>query len=176
MAHKVKCYYCGHIFDRDKEPYIEVPNQYRRYAHKTCQARAEQQMEHEQESLKELEDYIKKLFNYKALPERVNRQIREYTSKNGYTYSGILSALKYFFDVRHNTTEKANGGIGIVPYVYDQANLYWRDLWETKERNSHIEVKDYVLPVREIHISPPQRQPMKQTKRLFTFLIEEDSP
>ena len=34
MAHKVKCYYCGKEFDRDKEEAVKVGA--RRYAHKTC--------------------------------------------------------------------------------------------------------------------------------------------
>ena len=34
MAHKVKCYYCGKTFDRDKEPFIQINS--RRYAHTSC--------------------------------------------------------------------------------------------------------------------------------------------
>lgn len=175
MAHKVKCYYCQHIFNRDKEPYIEVPNRYKRYAHTACQARAEKQIEHNQEQLKELEDYIKKLFKYDKLPKRVQDQIKEYTTKNGYTYSGILGTLRYFFEIKGHTIEKANGGIGIVPYVYEDARNYWYDIWVTQEQNKNS-MANYqsIIKVREIKIRPPQREPMKHVRKLFTFLDEEE--
>ena len=34
MAHKVKCYYCGQTFDRDKVLFVRVGQ--RRYAHMEC--------------------------------------------------------------------------------------------------------------------------------------------
>ena len=38
-----------------------------------------------------------------------------------FSYSGILRTLIYFYDIRGNTIEASNGGIGIVPYVYEEA-------------------------------------------------------
>ena len=34
MAHKVKCFFCGVTFDRDKEPFVQIGA--RRYAHMSC--------------------------------------------------------------------------------------------------------------------------------------------
>ena len=34
MAHPVKCFYCKAVFDRDKEPFVQVSAA--RYAHKYC--------------------------------------------------------------------------------------------------------------------------------------------
>lgn len=31
----------------------------------------------------------------------------------------------YFFDIKQNSIEKANNGIGIVPYIYEEANQYF---------------------------------------------------
>ena len=56
-------------------------------------------------------------------------------TENNYTYSGILKTLKYWFEIKKGDLEKANGGIGIVPYVYDDAFLYWRGIWEAREKN-----------------------------------------
>jgi len=121
-----------------------------------------------------LEEYIKKLFGYSSIPPRVTKQIQNYVHdlEHNYTYSGIYKTLRYFFEVRGNSLEKANGGIGIVPYVYDEAYTYWRAIWEAQQKNENVDLKEFVLPVREIHITPPERQPLKHTRKLFTFLDE----
>jgi len=93
--------------------------------------------------------------------------------EHNYTYSGIYKTLKYFYDVRGNSIEKANGGIGIVPYVYNEAYTYWRALWEAQQKNEDIKIEEFILPTKEIHILPPQRQPLKHRRKLFTFLDEE---
>ena len=58
--------------------------------------------------------------------------MESYKKEKEYSYSGMRKTLKYFFEVRGNSIEKANGGIGIIPYVYDEAYIYWRALWEAK--------------------------------------------
>lgn len=171
MAHRVKCFYCGHVFDRDKVDCVPMQNG-RRYAHKKCYDNAEAVQEKTAADKTALEDYIKELFHYDKLPKRVENQIKEYTSKNGYTYSGILKTLKYFFEIKGHTIEKANGGIGIVPFVYEDARNYWYDIWATQQHNKE-QIKCVNTQIREIHITPPQREPMKHLRRLFTFLEEE---
>jgi hypothetical protein len=46
-----------------------------------------------------------------------------------YTYSGIKRTLEYFYEVKKNSIEKANGGIGIVPWVYEEAKRYYYNQW-----------------------------------------------
>ena len=62
----------------------------------------------------------------------------------------------------------------IVPYIIDDARNYWLSILAAQERNKEIKVEQYVLPMREVHILPPQREPMKHTRKLFSFLDEED--
>lgn len=169
--HMVKCFYCGQTFDAAAEPFIK-PNS-TRYAHKDCAENEEAKKTKVQKDKANLEAYIKELFNIKALTPKIKRQIDDYTKNKNYTYSGIHKTLKYFFEIRGNSIEKANGGIGIVPFVYDDAFNYWRAIWEAKERNEQVNIQDYILPQREIHILPPQREPLKTMRKLFTFLDEE---
>jgi hypothetical protein len=49
-------------------------------------------------------------------------------SKYNYTYSGIHRSLEYFYEVKGNSLDKANGGIGIVPFVYQDAYNYYYSL------------------------------------------------
>lgn len=43
----------------------------------------------------------------------------------GMTYRGQLLTLKYFYEVKKNTTKKSNGSIGIIPFIYDEARTYY---------------------------------------------------
>ena len=174
MGHKVKCYYCGHTFDRDKEPFMAIPDKTRRYAHKECYLRAAAIQQADEENQIKLENYIKELFNYKVLPEGVKRQIREYISEKNYTYSGILKALKYFYEIKHGSKEKAYGRIGIVPFVYEDAHNYYLAVWQTQQKNTQkFKSEEYVVPEREVHISIPQREPIHKKRKIFVFLEED---
>lgn len=41
--------------------------------------------------------------------------------------------LEYFYEIKNNSTRNSNG-IGIVPYVYDEATDYYRRLAEINEQ------------------------------------------
>lgn len=171
--HMVKCFYCGEVFDASTTPYVK-PNS-RRYAHKTCAQTAEKNKTQEEKDKELLEKYIKDLFGINCISPKIKKQIETFKKDRNYSYTGIYKTLKYFFEIKGNSIEKANGGIGIVPFVYDEAYLYWRALWEARERNEQVDIKEFILPVREVHIEPPQRQPMKHIRKLFTFLNEEET-
>ncbi len=169
--HMVKCLYCGQTFDASKEEFVKPKAN--RYAHKSCAEKYEASKTKEEKDKERLEEYIKELFNITTLTSKIKNQIKMYAEKK-YTYSGMWKSLKYFYEVKGNSIEKAQGGIGIIPYVWDEAFNYWRALWEAQERNKEIKAEQFILPAREIHIEPPQRQPMKHTRKLFTFLDEEE--
>lgn len=169
--HIVKCLYCGKQFDASITPFVKPTE--RRYAHASCAKTAEENKTQEEKDKQELENYIKQLFGISSITPKIKKQIELYRKQNEYTYSGMLKTLKYFYEVKHNSIEKANGGIGIIPWVYRDAFDYWRAIWEAKERNELIDMNKYLLPGREIHISPPERQPMKHMRKLFTFLEDD---
>lgn len=45
--------------------------------------------------------------------------------KQGFTSKGIYFAIRYFYLIKHGDVEKSNGGIGIVPYIYNDSANYW---------------------------------------------------
>ena len=110
------------------------------------------------------------------MPADVNRQIQQFVKK-GYTYTGILKSLKFFYEVEHGSKEKSGGRIGIVPYVYERAKEYYYNIWLAQQQNLERINEMYTMntmeiPVVEIHIPSPSRKPMKRNRRLFTFLEE----
>ena len=170
MAHQVKCLYCGQIFDRDKVPFIQVSK--RRYAHKECSMSEDEKKLQENKDREELYDYIMKLFNISFVDPKIQKQIKKYIEENNYTYSGIKKALVYFFEIKGNSVEKANGGIGIVPYVYTQAYNYYYSLWLAQQKNEDKVVQEYIPKVKEIVIPIPEKNPRK--RKLFSFLDDEE--
>ena len=119
MAHNVICPKCGIKFDRDKIQAVKISA--RRYGHATCYPDNKNFVECpnlESNDLIQLKDYIGTLFGENANWAMINKQIKKYKEENGYSYSGILKSLVYFYDVKHNSKEKANNAISIVPYIY----------------------------------------------------------
>lgn len=42
-----------------------------------------------------------------------------------YSAKGIYFALLYFYEIKKGNKDKSNGGIGIVPYIYEESRTYW---------------------------------------------------
>lgn len=112
-----------------------------------------------------------KLFHLEYVDARIRKQINNYIEEYHFTYSGIRKALIYFFDVKGHSTDKANGGIGIVPYVYKDAYNYYLSLWEANQKNEDKDVEQFVPQVVKIKIPRPQRKIKK--RKCFEFLDEE---
>lgn len=170
MAHIVVCLYCKEKFDTELEPFIK-PNR-TRYAHKRCADKKEAEKTQEERDKEALEKYIMKLLDEPYLSARVKKQIKDYQEQYKYTYSGMLKSLIWFYEIKGNSTEKANGGIGIIPWIYKDAYNYYYNLWMIKQRNEDKNISLYVPQVQEITIPIPQRKPYK--KNLFSFLDEEE--
>ena len=169
MSHFVTCVYCKQKFDRDKLPFIQISA--KRYAHQECSLTEDEKKNKEEQDKIDLENYIMSLFKTDYIDAKIRKQIKQYKEEYNYTYSGIRKALVYFFEIKGNSIEKANGGIGIVPYVYQQAYNYYLALWQAQQKNQDKIIVDYIPKVKEVIIQKPQRKIKKQN--LFTFLDEE---
>ena len=152
MAHFVTCKYCGIRFDRDLEPAIEVSS--RRYAHKTCADKVEATIPQDEKDYANLENYIKKIFKLKTLSAKIRKQIKDYREEYNYTYSGMLKTLYWWYEIKGNTTELSNEGIGIVPFVYDDACKYYYTLYMAKMVNDNV--AEYKPKVEEVEIASPR--------------------
>ena len=170
IIHKVKCKYCGKIFDRDKVPFKQISAQ--RYAHYECAVAAENSKKQEDIDKEELENYIKQLLNEDFISPRVRKQINGFIEQYNYTYSGMRKALIYFYEVKGNDKSKANGGIGIIPYCYKQAYDYYYSLWLAKQKNEDKDITTYVPQTKVVKIPVPQRKIRK--RKLFTFLDDDE--
>lgn len=166
----VKCPYCGIFFYRDEEENINIKN---RYWHKSCW---EQHLIKENQSVKaieELEKYICDLFQIDYVNARIKKQIKDMVDKYHYTYSGILGTLKYWYNVKQNSIEKANGGIGIVPYVYEDASKYFETIFYAQQLNKDLSQDSFILQEHNIVIKSPKINKRKLKPVDLAFLEEE---
>ena len=163
----VKCAYCQNSMSKKDTDCIMIGNN--KYVHRACQELEEKREKTDKE---QLEDYIKELFNITYIDPRIRAQIKKYVEEFNYSYSGIKKALIYHYEIKHGDRSKANGGIGIVPFVYENAYNYYYSLWLAKQKNKDIKIEQYTQKVKEIVIPRPQTKIKKRP--LFTFLDQEE--
>ena len=165
---QVNCRYCKKQFDRDKEPFVQIPwGKVFRYGHGSCYTKAvnegtekniykiwdptkastcfwchkaieidnpkvipmpelpnryvhiECSKKHPENDLEKLMIYIIQLYKLKEnyIPPAQMKQVTQYEQEYEFTYSGMLKALKYWYEVKKNPLDM-NRGIGIIPYIY----------------------------------------------------------
>ena len=152
MAHFVICKYCKERFDRDKESFVEVGA--RRYAHKFCADKIDAAIPQEEKDYNNLEKYIKQLFKIDKINAKTKKQIRDFKQEYGYTYTGMLKTLYWWYEIKGHTIELARDGIGIVPFIYEDAEKYYYTLYLAKIVNE--KVQEYKTKTVEVEIPPPE--------------------
>lgn len=163
MAHIVICKYCGEKFDRDKEPFIEVSC--RRYSHKACYDKIENAIPQEEKDYEKLEKYIKKLFNTNVINTKIRKQIKDFKKDYNYSYSGMLKTLYWWYEIKGNSIDLAQQGIGIIPFVYKDAEKYFYTIYLAKAVNESMNA--YKPEIENIQISSPRA--VTSARKLFNI-------
>jgi len=173
MGHRVKCAICGIEFDRDNEQ--AVRHGARRYSHAACEPDnkdfvplVEKKTKKENPDAAALDAYIYSLFGDKTNWPMVKKQIKKYQEEEGYTLTGILKSLIYFYEVQHNSIDKSNYAIGIVPFCYGAAKEYYYNLWLAQQKNQD---KVFQAKEKEVVIKAPRKPEM--FKRFFNLGEDE---
>ncbi len=160
--HNVICKYCGKTFDADKEEYQkEGP----RYIHKKCY----NNKMNESGYVIKIHELMKQLLQDGYSKHKIDKQIKQFTEE-GKSISGIYKTLDYWYNIKQSDTSKANGGIGIVPYVYSEAKSYHRQQAKNKEQFQKVN-EDTAKKAKELFTSTfshkcerfPIRKPTKVT-------------
>lgn len=119
---------------------------------------------------KEVGEYIKKLFG-KEVSKRNWGLLEEYRKK-GITYKQTLQTLQYFFEIKHNSIEKSNGGIGIVPYVVEDAKEYYIKIKKRQEQIANSIQKQFDKPVVTIDIKSSEINKRKKSDKKNKRIID----
>ena len=102
---------------------------------------------------------------------KFKKQWESYLKKN-MTAKGIYFSLKYYYDIQKAPRNKAKGGIGIVPYVYDEACQYYYALYLAQLVNQEKNIEEYKPTERIISIFSPRTYIKK--RKLFNLDEEEN--
>ena len=118
-----ECRVCKRQINKKEDDWIMPSKNY--YYHKKCYENWKKVEPASDEEYKDLiYDFIKRDLK-KDYDFWVCEAQREKFLKQKMTNKGILFALKYFYEVKHGDWEKGHGGIGIVPFIYNDACAYW---------------------------------------------------
>lgn len=171
MAHLVICTVCGKRFDRDRVQAVKTGA--RRYAHYKCAPDKELVpllKKEEDPDLTKLKEYITEKYGDRAKWPLINKQIKKFTTDNGYSLSGILKSLVWFYDVKGNSVEGSNGGIGICEYCYQDAYNYYYNLFLAQNQNQDKDIPRIISKVKEVEIPLPK---IVEKKRFFNLDDDE---
>ena len=157
MSHVVKCIYCGKTFDRDKEECVKIN---RRYAHSDWYTNGVKIATANEEKYRRITDYIVQLDRNPDW-KMIGSQIKSFLKK-GLTYDGIYYSLYYLYSVK----KKPYKGIGIVPYIYDEARRYYERQSATYAQALDVSKKELEVTNAETTVTI---KPVKANKKLISF-------
>jgi len=112
----------------------------------------------------QLEELICELFHIESPTKMMVSQITRFVTgqEYGYSYLDIARALAYFIEEQGNNPE-IEKGIGIVPWVIDDARRFYSQL-----ATEQAEFKQQGLRLREILMAPKESVKVEANKRKKT--------
>lgn len=171
MAHIIQCRICRTKFDTEKEPFVLVGQ--KSYYHKDCYDQwvktrnlagtSNGDADFWKESVIDfLYRDVKMSIDFVKLEAQWNSFIKP---ERKMTPKGIYFALRYHFEVQKGDKEKAQGGIGIVPSIYNTAAEYWVNL-ENKKAGTIDAIVEQIKSRQErpVQYFTPQKVEKKKEK------------
>ena len=148
----VKCYYCkseSNKVGKDEVVRLESKN-----FHPSC---AQLYLDR-----KELYETICRIFNIKAPGPKNNAFVSKFFHE-GMTYKGMTGTLIYFYDIKKNSIKNSNEGIGIIPYVYEEAKKYYetKNIMEQKGKEQLEQLDKIINKEKEVHYVRAQKREKK---------------
>lgn len=178
--HEVKCRICKQKFDTNNlifgVDWVEPSKGW--YYHKNCYNEWQTKKNDVKTSTPDLDlwkdatyQYLRKDLKIVVDWHKFNAQFNSLIKK-GRTAKGIYFAVRYFYEIEKGDKDKAQGGIGIVDYVYTRSASYWAEKQRSGENIlEQIEKQIKEQKEREVVIVPKQK---KQKRLKITLdMVEE---
>lgn len=148
----IACAICGKNIDTDSEPRGSWIISRKKYYHIDCYNNNAAVIEND------IIDYCKELYGACCNVKRIKKQIKEYIDE-GKSMKDIYMTLRYWYEIKHKDPSKAQGGIGIVGYVYQEA-MQWCDKM-SRIKSKHVVALDEKPPVTVTVKTTPVRKPKR---------------
>lgn len=154
-ARMVTCPMCNKQFDRNSEPYIKVGQ---RYAHEQCYNDDLLNKEWK----KRIHAFCREKYKEQYVKVRIDKQLKELLEDGTKTLPGIYQALVWHYNVNNGDVSKSYGSIRIVDYIYNEAQLYYKQKYEAAQRNAKMlelnqETEKEIYYVRPQAIKKPKK-------------------
>lgn len=174
MAHYVTCRLCKEKFDakpEDKNITWIMPSK-NFYYHLKCY----QEFKGKASVSAEDADWVELIYDYLARDLHVSynfhmceTQRKSFIKKNNFTNKGIFFALKYFYEVKHGDWGRSGGGIGIIPFIYEESCNYW----VTKESKERGIIERITQQMQELHNRDVVKVERRHTKKRKGYQLED---
>ncbi len=148
MARKVKCPECGTYNDKENTVYHNS-----KYYCKICFENKQK----EAQDYKNLVAYICELYQIEAPTRWMLKQIKDYKEQFNFTYRGIKTTLHYFYEIQEGNSVEDSMGIGIVPFVYDEAKRFYIEKKAVKDSLKDCDLEEIGNRKKTIHINREQK-------------------
>lgn len=126
----------------------------------------------EAQDYKALIAYICELYQIDVPTGWMLKQIKDYKDQFHYTYRGIKTTLHYFYEIQEGNSVEDSLGIGIVPFVYDEAKKFYIDKKAIKDNLKDCDMQKVQNRKKVIHINRNQDEKNKY-KEMALINIEE---
>lgn len=163
MARKVKCPECGTYNDKENTVYHNS-----KYYCKICFENKQK----EAQDYKNLVAYICELYQIEAPTGWILKQIKDYKEQFNFTYRGIKTTLHYFYEIQKGNSVEDSMGIGIVPFVYDEAKRFYIEKKAVKDSLKDCDLEEIGNRKKTIHINR-ERKTQNKYKEMALIDIEK---
>ena len=152
----IKCSYCGKQISTAKYKTVKGKKyHYECYAEMTSKAQeveVEKKINFSGEAYQKLVNYIVELYSVKSIPQKVlkstaQQEVERIVGTYGYSYEGIYNSLVYYHHILVNDIYE-RVSIGIVPYIYDEAQEFFKDMKDVNEANDSRRVENKKVVVK----------------------------
>lgn len=146
----MKCPHCEEHLDKE-----EAIRHKKQFFHQACLEKKEQQTQ----DRKELIEYICELYGLEAPTGMILRQIKDFQEQLNYTAKGITLTLQYFHETLDNSVREGDG-IGIVPYMYEEAKRHYINIMNIKKSVENL--KGECVRTRVVRVKSPELQTVQK--------------
>lgn len=112
--------------------------------------------EEEYQHKKMLYNYIKTLLDTPDIPSSIFAILKNQMATYGYTFLGSYNTLKYLNEIK--CMQLTDNIVGIIPYYYDEAERYYKEVESIEQENKDKNIKD-MYKEKVIIIKPKKRVP-----------------
>lgn len=131
MSHMVTCRECKKKFDANKEAYYLKSQNW--YYCQECWGKIEEETEY----TKKIHELMQTILQDEYNRAKINNQIKSLKEERK-SVKGIYYTLDYWYNIKKSDSSKANGGIGIVSYIWRDSCEYWRQHKDDVANFQHI--------------------------------------